>query len=198
MKEKTTVPDSIYGIQGGKGSFNEEALLFFTQKHSLTQYRVHYLFTSDAVLKNLHNETIDYGLFAIKNTIGGLVEESTHALSKYPCIIVEEFTIPIRHFLMKRKDVEEKDITAIMAHPQVLKQCHQTLTKKYSHMTLTNGIGDMIDTAKAAQAVAEGNIPSTTAILGPFVLSTLYQFDIIGKNLQDHEENNTTFLLVKK
>ena len=65
----------IYGIQGGKGSFNEEAILFYTKKNKINNFKIKYLFTSEKVLKNLHEDNIDYGLFAIQNAVGGVVEE---------------------------------------------------------------------------------------------------------------------------
>ena len=113
-------------------------------------------------------------------------------------LIVDEFAIPIRHFLMKRKDAKVSDITTIMAHPQVFKQCKSTLAKKHPELIQKSGEGDFVDTAKAAQALAEGNIDKNTAILGPGRLVEIYNFDIIASNLQDDENNFTTFFLVKR
>ena len=88
----------IYGIQGGKGSFNEEAILFYTKQIRLIILKIKYLLPVRKVLKNLHEDNIDYGLFAIQNAVGGVVEESTHAMAKYKFKIVEEFQILISHF----------------------------------------------------------------------------------------------------
>src|SRR3989344_1388315 len=73
----------IFGIQGGVGSFNEEALLDYVTRHKIKNYEIKYLYTSEKVLRNLHEGNIDYGQFAIHNSIGGLVKESAYALSKY-------------------------------------------------------------------------------------------------------------------
>ena len=54
---------------------------------------------------------MDYLLF---RTRSGEVEESTHAMAKYKFKIVEEFQILICH-LMKRKDVDVKQLKTIMA-----------------------------------------------------------------------------------
>ncbi len=85
-----------------------------------------------------------------------------------------------------------------MAHPQVFKQCEQTLRATYSHLTLMSGEGDLVDTAKAAEELAKGNLPSTTAILGPKTLADHYHFDIIAKDLQDKKDNLTRFLVVAR
>ncbi len=188
----------VYGIQGGIGSFNEEALLHYIGKQGITDYKTEYLFTTEKVLKNLHEGNTDFGLFAITNNTGGLVEESMQALTKYPCTIVEDFEILISHFLMKRKDAKANEIDTIMAHPQVLKQCEKTLGEQYKHLTLQSGTGDMVDTAKAAEQLSLGKLPKNVAILGPKTLAVRYNFDIIAENLQDKKDNFTRFLLVKR
>lgn len=186
----------IYGIQGGKGSFNEEALSKYLRNSNINSVQVNYLYTTEKVLRALDSKDIDFGLFAIQNSVGGLVEESIYAMSGHTFEIVEKISIPIRHFLMKRKDTES--VHSIMAHPQVLKQCKSTLSDKYSHLKLTSGDGDLLDTAKAAEALTHGDLPENIAILGPKGLSELYNLDIIAENLQDDKTNITDFLLVNK
>jgi len=186
----------IYGIQGGIGSFNEEAILCYIKLNTIRNHKIKYLYTSKKVLRQLYKGNIDYGLFAIQNSVGGVVTESIYAMSEYKFKIVEEFAIPIRHFLMKLKDA--KGIKSIMAHPQVLKQCKQTLEDKYPNIKKVSGKGDLMDTAKAAQALSKGKIDKRTAILGPKSLSKIYDLEIIDENLQDDKTNHTSFLLVKR
>ncbi|MEK7522723.1 MAG: prephenate dehydrogenase/arogenate dehydrogenase family protein [Patescibacteria group bacterium] len=188
----------IFGIQGGKGSFNEEAILDYVKKHEIKKFQIKYLFTSEKVLRNLHEGNIDYGLFAIQNAVGGVVEESTHAMAKYKFKIVEEFQILISHSLMKRKDVDLKNIKTIMAHSQNFRQCKDNLAKKYLNLKQVSGQGDLLDTAKSAEALAKNKIDKNTAILGPKILATIYNLEIIDENLQDNENNLTTFFLVSR
>lgn len=188
----------VFGIQGGRGSFNEEALHTYCEKHAIKKFAVKYLYTTEKVLKNLHEGRIDFGLFAIQNAVGGVVQESTHAMAKYRFAIHAEFGIQIRHFLMKRKDIPFSDVKTIMAHDQVFKQCKGTLQKKYPHHIQKVGAGDFIDTAKAAEGLAKGKLPKNYCILGPRILATLYDFDIIDENLQDSKDNLTTFFMVKR
>ena len=88
----------VYGIQGGIGSFNEEAILFYMDKKKVHNFKIKYLYTTEKVLKNLHEGNIDYGLFAIQNAVGGVVQESTYAMARYKFKIIDEFAIKIRHF----------------------------------------------------------------------------------------------------
>jgi prephenate dehydratase len=188
----------IYGIQGGKGSFNEQAILKYIKDHDIKNASIKYLYTSEKVLREVSKGNIHFGLFAIHNSIGGIVGESLKAMSRYNFHIVKEFAIPIRHNLMKRKDVSLKEIDTIMAHPQVLAQCKSTLHRKYKDLVLTSGKGNQIDTATAAKELARNKISKTTAILGPRILADLYAFDTIDEDLQDDKTNNTGFLLVKR
>jgi prephenate dehydrogenase len=189
---------TIFGIQGGKGSFNEEALSFWQAKRVQNPFKVKYLFTTEKVLKNLHEGNIDFGLFAIQNAVGGVVEESTHAMARYKFKIVEEFQILIRHFLMKRKDVDVSQIKTIMAHSQNFRQCKDNLAKKYPNLKQVSGQGDLLDTARCAEALSKNNISKNTAILGPKILAEINNLEIIDENLQDSQNNLTTFFLVSR
>lgn len=202
MKKKKTIQNNlvIYGIQGGAGSFNKQAIDYYLKKHKISKdkVKIKYLYTTEKVLSELEKRNIDYGQFAMFNSVGGIVHESIEAIANYKFKIVEEFGIKIQHHLMKRKDVSAKDLKAIMTHPQVLKQCKNTLENKYPNLTQTSGKGDLIDNTKAAQAIAQTNIGKTTAYLGPEILSKMFDLEIIDRNLQDDEENLTTFLMVSK
>ncbi len=188
----------IFGIQGGIGSFNEQMVLKYIADQKIKNYEIRYLYTSERVLKEVHGGNVDIGLFAIHNSIGGIVDESIQAMARYKFTIVKELSIPIQHFLMKRKDIAENSIKIIMAHPQVFKQCTSTLKKSFSRLKQKSGSGDLVDTAKAGKALAEGELPKNTAILGPKRLAELYNLDIIAENLQDDKTNNTAFLLVSR
>lgn len=186
-----------YGIQGGIGSFNEEALNYYLKKNKIKDFEISYLYTTEKVLKAVSKNESDYGQFAIENSVGGLVDESIKAMANYIFEIVEEFYIPITHHLMKKKGVDAEKIDTIMAHPQALKQCKDNLTTKYPDFKKISGKGDLLDTAKAAEALSQGMLPENTAILGPHCLTEIFDFEIIEKDLQDDQTNNTSFLLVK-
>lgn len=188
----------VIGIQGGKGSFNEEAALDYVRRNKITAFKIKYLYTSEKVLRAVHEGTVDYGLFAVHNAIGGVVSESMQAMARYKFEIVEEFSILIRHCLMKRKDADSTKIHTVMAHSQVFLQCANTLKKRYPTLQQKVGEGDMIDTASAAKALAGGKVDINTFILGPEILSRIYNFDVIDRNLQDLKNNLTGFFLVKR
>lgn len=191
-KEKTTT----YGIQGGVGSFNEIAINKYFEKNKVKNYNIDYLYTTENVLKKLSEGRIDFGLFAIHNSIGGIVSETIQAIARYKYTVVQIFGLPIQHHLMKSKNIKTEKLTTILAHPQVLKQCKTTLSLNYNHLNQSSGLGDNIDTAQMAKNLFNKKIDVTNAILGPRILAKLYDLEIIAEDLQDSNNNVTYFLLV--
>jgi prephenate dehydrogenase len=188
-----------FGIQGGKGSFNEQAVREYIKNKHIANSEIAYLYTSERVLRKLHEGDIDFGLFAMHNAQGGIVAESVRAMSRYTFNIVAEQEVLIRHALMKCRDVEKEKLTSVMGHSQNFLQCREMLARKYPHLKQETGKGDLVDTAKAASHVASGKLPKTAAILGPVILAEMYDLDIIEEDLQDlGEKNITNFLLVKR
>ncbi len=187
-----------FGIQGGVGSFNEEAIQYYLKKEGIKKYKIKYLYTSENVLQALHKGDIDRGQFAIHNSVGGIVGESIHAMANYKFKIIEEFAIKISHALMIRKDAQLSEITIIMTHPQVLAQCKSTLAKKYSHLKQTSGEKELIDHAVIAKHLSAGKLPKHIATMGSKVLAGIYDLQIIEDNLQDAKENYTSFLQISR
>jgi len=194
-KQKTKEYLTI-GIQGGKGSFNEEAIQYYLKRNGVKDYKIEYLHTTKNVLRALHEGDIDQGLFATHNSVGGIVMESVEAMAQYKFSIIEEFAIIISHALMIRKDAKLQDITTIMSHPQVFAQCKSTLEQKYPHLKKTSGEGELIDHALVAKQLSEGKLEKNTAVMGSKILADIYDLTVVEDNLQDLKENYTSFLLV--
>lgn len=187
------------GIQGGKGSFNEEATNHYCKVHGIKEYELKYLYTTEQVLRAIHMGNVDYGNFAISNPTGGIVEESITALSKYNIIIIEMYPYRIRHFLMVRDDLKDSKFSKIMTHPQVYRQCYKTLKKKYPDVIVKHGEGELIDQAKVAEQLSQGKLDKTIAVMGSKVIADVYpNLKIIDEDLQDNDDNQTTFIFCKR
>lgn len=194
---KQVNPDYLtYGIQGGRGSFNEEAILRYVP--NVGKYKIKYLYTSARVMRALHVGEIDHGQLAIHNSVGGLVDESIQAMASYKFNIVDTFAIKISHALMVRDDAELADITTIMTHPQVFAQCKQTLMQKYPHLEVVSGTNNLIDQAVVAKSLGQKKLPKRIATMGSSILAKLYGLKIIEDNLQDAKENYTSFMHVSR
>lgn len=201
------------GIQGGKGSFNEEALQDYTQRHHLENVAVKYMHTTEDVLSALHaknkKQRIDQGIFALHNAAGGIVDESVEAMGRYNFESVDKIRIKISHTLMVRNDaIFDPDTTTLITHPQVLAQCENNLEERYPELKKTSGDGPLIDHALVAEYMAENRPVSAggvifdaknIATMGSKRLAELYDLTIVDKDLQDlGDQNYTSFLVVKK
>ena len=189
---------NIFGIQGGKGSFNEEACVQHCKEKGISDYSVSYLYTTEKVLAALDEGSITHGQFAIQNAIGGMVRESVHALSRHVCSIDDEFLFEVHHCLLVRPGVTLHDVKTIMSHPQALAQGQHTLARTYKNIEKKSGEGDFIDQAHVAEQLGKGNFDDSVAVLAPKICASLFSLDVVAEGLQDMHENVTTFLWVTK
>ncbi|MGB0756886.1 MAG: prephenate dehydratase domain-containing protein [Patescibacteria group bacterium] len=188
----------IFGIQGGKGSFNEEACVQHCEEKGIKDYSISYLYTTEKVLAGIDDGSITHGQFAIQNAIGGMVSESVHALSRHICTIADEFLFEVHHCLLVRPGINMHDVKTIMSHPQALAQCQHTLARIYKDVEKKSGEGDYIDQARLAEELGKGNIDDAVAVLAPKICASLFSLDVVAEGLQDMHENFTTFLWVTK
>lgn len=186
------------GIQGGKGSFNEQAL--FENKERIfgnKEIELIYLYTTENVLHALSVHEIDYGQFALFNVLGGVVEETLANVGKYDFEYVSSYKTRISHALMKKKGVTLEKIDTVMAHPQVFLQTKDTIAKKYPNLRQVSGDGEMVTHSKVAELLASGELPDNIAVMGSNLLAEIFNLDIVETNLEDNKENYTFFVLVK-
>lgn len=185
------------GIQGGRGSFNEEACLAYCAAKGWTDYQIEYLYHSNRVLEYLSQGKIDYGQCALYNNYGGVVTETLIPMGKFSFTYVEEYRHSVVHHLMIHPTAHITEVTTIMTHPQVFLQCKNNLSAKYPHLKQESGEGDLVDSGRVAQALNEGDLPKTYAVCGCKNLSTAHNLKIVESNLQDNERNLTSFIWLK-
>ena len=182
------------GIQGGKGSFSEEASNIFCKNHGLTDFKIIYQISSEHVLAGIENGKTDYGIIAMENAQGGVVIESVEALSKYRCDIVEMFHIPVNQNLLGVEGTNIGDIMEIHSHQQALRQCKDYLSEHFWSRPLI----EEDDTAEAARRLAEGKLPSNVAVIANKACAELYNLEILQESIHDLKHNLTLFLGIKK
>lgn len=179
------------GISGSRGSFSEEAAMYYCQKNKIKGYELKYLVSVENVLSSL--QSIDLGIFPIENSNGGIVYEAVYAMASHKFDIKNIFEIDIHHNLLALPDVEKKDIKRIVSHPQALKQCRMYLKRNWPSSEVT----EWADTAKAAEDLSLGELPTNTAVIAPLGCADLYKLKVLEEKIQDLKFNFTTFLAVK-
>lgn len=182
------------GIQGGKGSFSEQAATQFAINHGINDFNIVYQISSESVLSGLESDQTDYGVIAMENAQGGVVIESVEALARYRCSIIEMFHIPVDQNLLGVSGMNVGDITEIHSHQQALRQCKDFLSEYF----WTRPLIEEDDTAESARRLSEGKLPKTAGVIANKTCAELYDLEILQESIHDLKHNLTLFLGVKK
>ena len=182
------------GIQGGKGSFSEEAAQIFSQNHGIVNPEIVYLISSKVVLEEVESGKVSYGVFAMENAQGGVVIESVEAMAEHRCRIVEMFHIPVSQNFISIDGVNMGDVTEIHSHQQALRQCKDYLAEHF----WTRPLIEADDTAEAARRLSQGKLSKTAAVIGSKYCAELYGLNILDEDIHDLKHNLTLFLGVEK
>jgi prephenate dehydratase len=133
----------------------------------------------------------DAGLLPVENTLAGGVAAAYDALQAGEVRVVREVVIGIRHFLMAPPGTLLAQVREVRSHPVALAQCERFFSE-HPHVKPVA----VHDTAGAAREVAETRSPGVAA-LAPRRAAERYGLDILAGELQDRDDNQTRFLLVR-
>ena len=182
------------GVMGAKGSFSEEAGRAYAHKTGLKKFTLDYLVTAENVLTSLEEGKIDLGIFPIENSNGGIVLEAVYAMAKHNFSIKKLFEIDVHHCLLVKKGVTADKIKTITSHDQAIKQCRMYLKRVWPNVK----IKEYSDTAKAAEDLAKGKLPASTAVIASRAAAQVYKLDILEESIQDLKFNYTNFVAAEK
>jgi prephenate dehydratase len=182
------------GVMGAKGSFSEEAGRAYAHKAGLKKYSLEYLVTAEKVLAALEAGGIDLGIFPIENSNGGVVLEAVHAMAKHRFHIKKMFEIDVHHCLLVKKGTTADKVRTITSHDQAIKQCRMYLKRRWPKVK----IKEYEDTAKAAEDLAAGILPASTAVIAARAAANVYKLDVLEESVQDLKFNYTSFIAAER
>lgn len=180
----------IIGVSGVAGSFSEEAARTYAHEAGLKSYKIKYLVTVENVLAGLEAGEITLGIFPVENSNGGIVIEAVHAMARHRFHIKKLFEIEVRMNLLVKKGTTADKIKKITSHDQALKQCRMYLKRRWPKIKVV----EYPDTAKAAEDLAKGVLPPSTAAIASRAAAKLYKLDILEDSIQDLKFNYTSFI----
>ena len=176
---------------GPFGTFTEQALR--TQPDLCTGEQIAYRTVPD-VLDAVTAGDVDYGFVPIENSIEGMVNFTLDALAfDHELLIQREVVLDIHMCLAARPGVALDDVREILSIPVATAQCHRFLRE---HLP-TAEVRTAVSTAGAAQMVADDPSPHVAAI-APRVAAERYGLEIISENIEDHDGNQTRFVVVSR
>lgn len=177
------------GFFGPFGTFTEQALR--TQADLCTGEQVAYRTVPD-VLDAVSSGDVDFGFVPIENSIEGMVNFTLDALAfEHELVIQREVVLDIHMCIAARPGVVLDDVKEIMSIPVATAQCHRFLRERLPTAEVKNATS----TAGAAQMVADDPSPHLAAI-APQVAAERYGLDVLAENIEDHEGNQTRFVVV--
>lgn len=178
------------GYQGLVGSNSEEAAKAFKANLGLPDAELVPLKSSRNVVLALSNEEINYGVMAIENSIGGIVEESKQALEGASLLISGSLSLPIHHSMFfKDENISNEDIETVASHVQALKQSSNLIESEFGKSELL----EMEDTAIAAKMLANDDLNNKTAIICRKNAGEMYNLYLYKENIENDSSNQTKF-----
>ena len=179
------------GFLGPFGTFTEQALR--SQPDLAAGELIAYRTVPD-VLDSVTVGDVDLGFVPIENSIEGMVNFTLDSLAfEHDLVIVREVVLDIHMCLAARAGVRLDDVKEILSIPVATAQCHRFLRE---HMPAAD-IRPAASTAAAAQLVSEDASPHLAAI-APLVAAERYGLDVIAENIEDHDGNQTRFVVVTR
>lgn len=176
------------GYQGVKGSFSEEAMIeFFGENQEAVSYE-----KFEDVFIGIANEQIDYGILPFENSCTGAITAVYDLLSKYGFYIVGEECIKIKQNLVGIKGTKIEDIEEVYSHPQGFEQS-KVFLKEHDNFKLVY----YYNTAISAKHVSNLKDRSKAAIASSRA-AKIYGLEVIEKEINDNESNNTKFVIISK
>ncbi|GLT48421.1 hypothetical protein SLA2020_220490 [Shorea laevis] len=145
----------------------------------------------DTAFEAVESWLVDRAVLPIENSLGGSIHRNYDLLLRHSLHIVGEVKLAVRHCLLANHGVKVQDLTRVLSHPQALAQCENTLTK----LGLVREAMD--DTAGAAKFVASNKLKDAGAVASA-AAATIYDLNILAKDIHDECDNVTRFLMLAR
>jgi prephenate dehydratase len=182
---------SKIGVMGIRGSFSEEAALEYARDNDLGEVEIVELLSTEGVLSAVERGEVDYGIFALENSNGGVVYESVYAMAAHRFRVVDLFEIDVNHTLLIHPDLAGREqIDRIASHQQAIRQCRMWLRHNFPTTLVT----EEADTAEAARMLGAGELPANTAVIAAERCAELFGLRVLERRIQDLKFNFTTFV----
>jgi chorismate mutase/prephenate dehydratase len=169
---------------GPAGTFSEEAALgFFGSSISRLPCG-----SFDEVFRSAAAGAADFGVVPIENSSEGGVARALDLFLHTPLFIIGETSLFVRHNLMRRSNSLE-GISAVVAHPQALAQCHGWLSSHLPH-------AERRPVSSNAEGARLASLDPTLAGIASERAASEFGLHLVARAIQDDPHNQTRFLVV--
>lgn len=177
-------------FQGELGAFSEEAVRRYWPGDTAEPVPMR---SCADVVRALEDDTVDFGMLPIENSLAGNVVATYDALSTARnSWVVGEMILPIHHCLLALPGAELHAIERVASHPVALAQCGRFLAR-HAHMEAEAAY----DTAGAARDVALSGDRSRAAIAGRGAAER-FGLEVLASEIEDRSDNQTRFFALSR
>jgi prephenate dehydratase len=174
---------------GPAGTFTEEALL--TQPDLAAGDRAPFPAVPE-VLAAVERGEADGGVVPIENMIEGSVSVTLDTLAFDSDLLIQrEIDLPVSLNLCARPGVALADVRSVVSFPHAIAQCRGWLAKKIPAAEARASHS----TSDAAREVSKSKRTDMAAICNALA-ADLYGLNVLAREIEDHPENQTRFVLV--
>jgi len=142
----------------------------------------------DEVFRTTSAGAADFGVVPVENSTEGVVARSLDLFLHTPLFIVGETSLFVRHNLLRRS-LSTEGISAVLAHPQALAQCHTWLA---AHLPLA----ERRPVASNAEGARLAALDPTLAAIASERAGSEYGLHVVAPAIQDDPHNRTRFAIV--
>ena len=176
-------------IQGGRASFHDIASrIHFGEDITTIECN-----TFRQLCEKLKNDnSIDYALMAIENSIAGSILPNYSLLKEYNFAIIGEVQLRIKMNLIGHQDAKIADLNKVMSHYMALLQCEDFL---YKHPAIEKE--EYYDTADAVKYVKESGQIEWAAIASRYA-ANYYGMKILAEGIETVTQNFTRFFVLSR
>lgn len=173
-------------IQGERGSFSDAA----ARKLLGASVGILPCTTFDDMFAAVQSGRVAAAVVPIENSLAGSVLRSYELLGASHLEIIGETLLRISMNLIAMPGTAIGGIRKVMSHPVALAQCQRFLAEHDEFEAVATH-----DTAGSVKLVMDAGDRSVAAIAGVEAAET-YSAEVLARDIQDHTENFTRFLLV--
>lgn len=185
--------ENLYFL-GPEGTYAHSAMQKFVQTLDIKVKNIIPINPITAVFKAIAQDESAIAVLPIENSIEGIVRETIDNLVKLEdksFKIVAETVIPISHCLLSKSETKD-EIKEVISHTQALGQCSEYLCKNFSNVRITSAAS----TSEAAKSLQDKD--KSCAAIAAEVAASLYNLNILDRNINDILDNKTRFILLAR
>lgn len=168
---------------GPEGTFSHQAAMKLYPKKKLA-----FASSVDEIFMRLADPQFSEGIIPMENMVSNFVEETIFNLMKYDFSLIRKIVLPVSFNLVGT----EGEIKYLYAQPHALVQCRASVREKCPQVKIIKTLSN------ALSAIQYKANPKNSAALVSTFSQQYYDLPILAENMEDSEENFTTFFAVGK